>query len=95
MRLDLRNLPAASLYRARFLTPRGKVAQESSGVFGSDTFSHLELGFFQFVVDLNALGTWRFQLEINGGLAVNAPFQVVGSYRQIKNRPAEPRSRRA
>jgi peptidase M23-like protein len=87
-RVDLRNLPGGSTYRFLVLTPKGKVALERSGFFGfGGGLSRLAFGRFGGDLDLDAPGTWRFQLEINGELVVNAPFRVVATARQIKNRP--------
>jgi hypothetical protein len=42
---------------------------------------------FSFDLDLNLTGTWRFQATIDGNLLLDAPFQVVATARQVKNRP--------
>ena len=86
-RVDLRNLPADSIFRLQVLNPRGQVAFESSGGFSNPTFSRLAFGTFSFTLDLETLGTWRFQLEINDALVVDAPFRVVATARQVTNRP--------
>lgn len=86
-RADLRNLPEASTYVYRVLTPRGKLALESSGSFGNRGLDHLAYGRFRYDLDLNTPGTWRFQLVINDALVVNAPFRVVAAQGQIVNRP--------
>lgn len=87
VRVDLRNVPAGAVYRARLVTPRGEVARELSGGFSNTSVSHLDLLLFQHAIHFDALGAWRYQLEINGGLAIDAPFRVVAKARQIKNRP--------
>lgn len=84
-RLYLRNLPESSTYRLRVLNPRRQVAYEAGG--GSDDpFLRVAFGFFEFEINLDTLGTWRYQLEINGSLAVDVPFRVVASERQRTNR---------
>jgi murein DD-endopeptidase MepM/ murein hydrolase activator NlpD len=85
VRVDLRNLPSSSPYRATVLSPRGKAATEIEGVF-DDVYQTLALGLFHFDVDLDAPGTWRLRLEINGETAVEAPFLVVNTAKQVKNR---------
>jgi hypothetical protein len=85
VRADLRNVPASSTYRAVVLSPRGKVAAEVEGAFGNP-FLRLALGLFHFDADLDTPGTWRLRLEINGETAVEAPFLVVSTSRQVKNR---------
>lgn len=84
-RVDLRNLPENASYRLRVLNPRRQVVHEESGT-SVDPFRRVAFGLFDFEIDLNTVGTWRYQLEINGGLAVDVPFQVVASERQRKNR---------
>lgn len=85
-RVDLRNLPEASAYRVRVLTPRRQVAVDFAGSFGNPVDYELAFGTFFFTADLDTPGTWRYQLEINGGLAVDVPFKVVANERQRKNR---------
>ena len=85
MRTDLRNLPASSTYHVVVLGPRGRVAADLGGAFGS-SFLRIALGLFTFDVDLDAPGTWRLRLEINGETVVEAPFRVVNTARQVKNR---------
>jgi len=87
VRLDLRNLPARSTYRVAVLNPRGKVAAEVSGAFGNAGPLYLALGLFWLDADLDAPGKWRLRAEIDGGLAVDAPFTVVQTAKQVKNRP--------
>jgi hypothetical protein len=49
-------------------------------------YQTLALGLFHFDVDLDAPGTWRLRLEINGETVVEAPFLVVNTAKQVKNR---------
>lgn len=84
-RIDLRNLPENATYRLRLLNPRRQVVHEGSGA-SEEPFLRIAFALFDFEIDLNTVGTWRYQLEINGGLAVDVPFQVVASDRQRKNR---------
>jgi hypothetical protein len=84
-RVDLRNLSAGSTYHLRVLNPRRQVAYETSGA-SDEPFLRIAFGVFDFEVNLDTVGTWRYQLEINGGLAVDVPFQVVATDRQRKNR---------
>ncbi|HEX3125779.1 MAG TPA: M23 family metallopeptidase [Thermoanaerobaculia bacterium] len=85
VRTDLRNLPASSFYRAVVLSPKGKVAAEIEGAY-NNPFLRLALGLYHFDADLDTPGTWRLRLEINGETAVEAPFLVVSTSRQVKNR---------
>jgi hypothetical protein len=86
-RVDLRNLPAASTYRMRVLTPRGKVVLDLSDDFRNRFPLLLGLGLFHFDLNLDVSGTWRFLLDVNGAPLVNAPFRVGDNARQIANRP--------
>lgn len=86
VRADLRNLPASAAYRATVLSPKGKVAAEITGVFGAP-FQRLALALLHFDVNLDTLGNWRLRYEINGETVVDAPFRVVGTSKQVKNRP--------
>jgi len=86
-RVDLRNLPGDSTFLLRVLTPRGQVAFEGSGAFSNRSFAHLAYGSFFFNLDLDTVGVWRFELEINDALVVSAPFRVVATARQLTNRP--------
>jgi hypothetical protein len=84
-RVDIRNLPESSTYHLRVLNPRRQVVYEDSGA-SNDPFLRIAFGLFEFEINLDTVGTWRYQLEVNGGLAVDVPFQVVASERQRKNR---------
>src|SRR6185295_352821 len=66
LRADLRNLPAHATVHLRILTPRGKVAYEDEGMFENPVLDHLALAVFAFALNLDAVGTWRLQAEING-----------------------------
>jgi hypothetical protein len=86
-RLDLRNLPTSSTYRASIVNPRGKVELEQSDAFGNPGLLRLGWGFFEFDVNLDLPGKWRLRIDINGGRAVDVPFTVVANSKQVKNRP--------
>lgn len=85
-RLDLRNLPAHSTYALRVLNPRRQIAFEISGPLSGDEFLRLALGHFRFEADLNVVGTWRYQLDLDGRRVIDTPFRVVASERQAANR---------
>ena len=69
------------------MNPRGRIAFESAGSFTNPVLFRLALGLFWFDLDLDTVGTWRFRLEINGRVVVDAPFRVVATARQVTNRP--------
>ncbi len=84
-RIDLRNLPENATYRLRVLNPRRQVVHEDSGT-SEDRFLRIAFALFDFEIDLDTVGTWRYQLDVNGGRVVDVPFQVMASERQRKNR---------
>lgn len=85
VRADLRNLPGSSTYHAVVLSPKGKVAAETDGVLSKD-FLRLALVLLRLDADLDTPGNWHLRLEINGGTVVDAPFLVVSTAKQVKNR---------
>jgi hypothetical protein len=86
-RIDLYNLAEASTYRYRVLDPSGTQRLESSGAWETDQDYRIAYGRFSFELDFDAPGTWRFQLDVNGARAVDAPFTIVANANQVKNRP--------
>ncbi|HSS52345.1 MAG TPA: M23 family metallopeptidase [Thermoanaerobaculia bacterium] len=84
---DMHNLPANATYDARVLNPHGQVVAEFSGLFGNSELFELAFLFFNFDLDLNVVGNWRYQVAINDGFLVDAPFKVVATSRQVVNRP--------
>jgi hypothetical protein len=83
---DLHNLPANATFDARVLDPHGHVVADFSGPFGNDQLFELAFLFFNFDLNLNVVGNWRYQVSINDGLVVDAPFKVVATSRQVVNR---------
>jgi peptidase M23-like protein len=84
---DLHNLPVGSTYDVRVLNPHGQVEAGTSGSFGNNFLYELDLLTFNFDLDLNVVGNWRYQVAINDSLVVDAPFKVVATAQQIANRP--------
>jgi murein DD-endopeptidase MepM/ murein hydrolase activator NlpD len=84
-RVDMRSLHAQSTYRIQVLDPHGKVAFQDSGSFGNPFPQKVAVATFWFEMDLSP-GTWRFRIDFNDSPAVDAPFRVVASSRQVKNR---------
>jgi len=86
MRIDLRNLPTRAPYEIRILNPRGQSVFDGSNAFQNSVVYHLSYWIFRFDLDLDTVGTWRFQMVIDGNLLIDAPFRVVASERQAANR---------
>ena len=57
-----------------------------SGPFGNDQLFEVAFLFFNFDLNLNVVGNWRYQVSINDGIVVDAPFKVVATSRQVVNR---------
>ncbi len=93
-RIDMYNLEEGSTFLVRVLDPSGANRLEFDGTWGNDQAYPVAFGLFWFELDLDAPGAWRFQLDVNGSRAVNAPFTVVANANQVKNRlPARIRVR--
>ena len=103
--VDVRNLPVLPAFNARLLDPRGNVVSATTGSLTNRTPRRLEVLYFNFDVDLDTLGTWRLSADVEGFPPIDAPFRVVASAAQLKNRkpnkvtatftPASPRTGRA
>jgi murein DD-endopeptidase MepM/ murein hydrolase activator NlpD len=86
IRADLRNVPADASYRIRVLDPRGRVVYEESGSYGTSELFKLSLFAGALELPLDTLGSWRAKIEIEGSELIDAPFRVVASAAQAKNR---------
>jgi peptidase M23-like protein len=86
-RVDVHNLPAGATHRVRVLDAQGHVALESEGTYDDSGPFPLVITLFSLDLDLSTTGVWRFQLELDGTLVVDAPFRVVASPGQVVNRP--------
>jgi murein DD-endopeptidase MepM/ murein hydrolase activator NlpD len=87
VRADLRNLPANSRISMRVLNPKGQEARRVFVGVGDGGFYSLADLIVPIGVDLSPSGTWRAQVTIDDNLLLDAPFQVVATARQVKNRP--------
>ncbi|HXT23082.1 MAG TPA: M23 family metallopeptidase, partial [Thermoanaerobaculia bacterium] len=85
LRIDFRNPPAFADYRLRVLDPRRRVAHEFAGSVGGG--GHLGSLLFNVELDLQTLGTWHGVLDSAELPTIDAPFKVVASSRQVRNRP--------
>lgn len=87
LRIDMRNLPANALYHLQLLNPRGAVVQGLGGSLGNPEPFLLAFLNPSFTLNLDLLGTWRLQAEIDGSRVIDAPFKVVATSKQVVNRP--------
>ncbi len=85
LRLDLRNLPAEAPFEARVIDPHGRTVAETSGAFDNRGLLHLAVPLFSFDLDLATVGRWRLHGEIAGTAAIDVPFTVVATARQLVN----------
>ncbi|MGH9935618.1 MAG: peptidoglycan DD-metalloendopeptidase family protein, partial [Blastocatellia bacterium] len=81
------NLPANSSYRVRYRRPDGSVALDRSGPFNNNALFRKATYSWSYNFNLDVMGVWRLQLDINNQMVVDAPFQVVASANQITNQP--------
>ncbi len=86
VRMDMRNLPPGSSAAVHVINPRGQVVLEDGGNFTNQMVFELAWVVLWYDLDLDLPGTWRFQIAINDEIAVDAPFKVVTSAKQIVNR---------
>ncbi len=76
-RADMAGVQAGDEFRIRILRPDSSAAVEVA-----DTLDFEVRGgylWFGYNVDLNQTGTWRLTLELGGGTAVQAPFEVLAA----------------
>lgn len=87
------NLPVQTTWQVRFLNPGGGVAFDSGVVaFNNSIELRWWWGWWQYgpVPGMTTTpGTWTLQLELDGQMVVDAPFEVVASATGL-NRPPEP-----
>jgi hypothetical protein len=84
------NLPANSNYRFRFIRPDSSLAFDSGlGEFGNP-YHRFSWWWWSQPINVNQLGTWHLNVELNGTPVASAPFDVVVFPFQIVNRPPNP-----
>jgi murein DD-endopeptidase MepM/ murein hydrolase activator NlpD len=87
VRADLRNLPAGAAYGMRVLDPRGRLALSGEGRYETTDIARMAFALFTLELDLDRLGTWRLQLDMEGGQVADVPLRVVAKRAQVRNRP--------
>ena len=87
VRIELRNLDAAGAGRLTVRRPDGSVAYE-----GTLTVMGYRAGWAKrrLPLDLSQLGRWTLAYELEGKTVAEAPFDVVATARQVRNRPPNP-----
>jgi hypothetical protein len=86
VRIDVHNLPANPSFDFRLLNPHGQVVDDIPGSFATDGVFEVSVLNPWFNVDLDPVGTWRFQAVVADSLIVDAPFKVVATAKQVVNR---------
>ena len=87
----LHNLPANSSWEIRYLRPDGSVAFDSGvGYFNNNVDYRWSWWWWRYYVNLDTLGTWYVDFQVNGSSLIQAPFDVVASANQIVNRAPDP-----
>lgn len=84
------NLPASSNYRIRYLRPDGSVRVDFSGSLNNPFYRWSWWWWHPVSMNLDAPGTWTAELTLNGQRMIQAPFTVVSSASQVRNRPPNP-----
>lgn len=87
IRIDVYNLPANPSYDFRILNPSGELASDVTGSFVTGSVFEFTVITPSFNVNLNLVGTWRFQAVVADSLIVDVPFKVVATSEQVVNRP--------
>jgi murein DD-endopeptidase MepM/ murein hydrolase activator NlpD len=90
--VQLGNLPANSTWQFRFFRPNGTTAFTSAVGQLSSGFFRTGWAWWQWnIADMQQItGTWTVQLDINGVVAVTAPFVVVNTIDPNFNRAPNP-----
>jgi len=86
-RLALHNVPAQTSYEMRLLRPDGTVARTRSNSYNNAALLRSLFTWGSFDLDPNVLGTWSVEIAFNGTTMVSAPFLVVATSSEIRNRP--------
>jgi hypothetical protein len=85
-RLALRNVPVQTSYEMRLVRPDGTVAATRSNSYNNAALLRSLFTWGSFNLDPNVLGTWGVQISFNGVTMVSAPFLVVATSSEIRNR---------
>jgi hypothetical protein len=85
-RFAVRNVPPQTSYQMRLRRPDGTIASTYSNAYGNAALIRALFTGGSFVLEPNVLGQWSVEIAFNGTTMVVAPFLVVASPSQIKNR---------
>lgn len=86
-RVAMRNVPVQTSYEMRLRRPDGTVAATRSNPYNNTTPLRNLWSWGSFDLDPNVLGTWSVEVAFNGTTMVTAPFLVVATSSEIRNRP--------
>lgn len=86
----LRNFPANTNARSRFLRPDGSVAFDSGPVVESGPFFRSALVAYSYNVELNVTGQWEIEYSLNDAVVLRAPFRVRAVGAPVEILPPHP-----
>ena len=86
-RSTLYNVPAQTSYEMRLRRPDGTVAATRSNSYGNSNAFRTLFSYGSFNLDPSILGEWRLEIAYNGSTMITAPFLVVATSSEIRNRP--------
>ncbi len=86
-RIALHNVPVQTSHERRLLRPDGSVAATRSNSYNNAALLRNLWTWGSFDLDPNVLGTWTLELAFNGTTLITAPFLVVATSSEIRNRP--------
>ena len=85
-RFAMRNVPAQTSYERRLRRPDGTIAATRSNSYGNAALIHNLFSWGSFELEPSVPGEWSVELAFNGSTAVVAPFLVVATPSEIRNR---------
>jgi hypothetical protein len=74
----------------RLRRPDGTISATRSGSYGNTTVLRALFSWGSFDLDPSVLGVWNVEIAFNGSTMFTAPFLVVVSSSEIRNRPPSP-----
>jgi len=86
-RSKLYNVPAQTSYEMRLRPPDGTIAATRSNSYGNTSVLRTLFSFGSFDLEPSVAGEWSLEIAYNGSTMIVAPFLVVATPSEIRNRP--------
>ena len=86
-RFALYNVPAQTSYEMRLRRPDGTIAATRSNSYGNAALLRILFSWGSFNLDPSIAGEWSVEIAFNGSTMIVAPFLVVATSSEIRNRP--------